>query len=71
MVSESGRIFKKLGKSYSDRTQQQQQQWYTAFQEDFKIFRLLPRPSATTTAYWRCKERVYFGGLETGLEKAV
>ena len=22
-----------------------------------------------TTAYWRCKERVYFGGLETGLEK--
>ena len=24
-----------------------------------------------TTAYWRCKERVYFDGLETGLEKAV
>ena len=36
-----------------------------------QIFRLLPRPSAMTTAYWRCKERVYFGGLETGLEKAV
>ena len=36
-----------------------------------QIFRLLPRPSAMTTAYWRCKERVYFGGLEMGLEKAV
>ena len=36
-----------------------------------QIFRLLPRPSATTTAYWRHKERVYFGGLEMGLEKAV
>ena len=36
-----------------------------------QIFRLLPRPSAMTTAYWRCKERVYFSGLETGLEKAV
>ena len=36
-----------------------------------QIFRLLLRPSATITAYWRCNERVYFGGLETGLEKAV
>ena len=36
-----------------------------------EIFRLLLRPSAMTTAYWRCKERVYFGGLEMGLEKAV
>ena len=40
-----------------------------AFQEDFKIFRLLPRPGITT--HWRHKKRVYFGGLETGLEKAV
>ena len=33
------------------------------------IFRLLLRPSATTTAYWRCKERLYsFCGLELGLE---
>ena len=36
-----------------------------------QIFRLLLRPSAMTTAYWRRKERVYFGGLEMGLEKAV
>ena len=36
-----------------------------------QIFRLLLRPSAMTTAYWRRKERVYFGGLETGLEKVV
>ena len=34
-----------------------------------QIFRLLLRPSATTTAYWRHKKRVYFGGLEMGLEK--
>ena len=29
------------------------------FKRTFRIFRLLLRPSATTTAYWRCKERVY------------
>ena len=33
------------------------------------MFRLLLRPSAKTTAYWRRKERVYFGGLEMGREK--
>ena len=31
----------------------------------------LPRPLATTTAYWRCKERLYsFCGLELGLESS-
>ena len=46
----------------------------TAFQEalreDFlQIFRLLPRPLATVTAYWRRKERVYSScGLDLGLE---
>ena len=29
------------------------------FERTLQIFRLLPRPLATTTAYWRRKERLY------------
>ena len=29
------------------------------FERTLRIFRLLPRPLATTTAYWRRKERLY------------
>ena len=32
-----------------------------------QIFRLLPRPGITM--HWRRKKRVYFGGLEMGLER--
>ena len=42
------------------------------FERTLRIFRLLPRPLATTTAYWRCKERLYsFVDLNWDLKAVV